>query len=166
LKLRKSASGLKRPVNLIRGSILIEVVDEKDIKLAYLAYRLDQLPKGWNPVEGLKPREFTQVFEDFVFDNYTNAWSVRENNEPIIIIFGVLVSGFILAGDVIWNPKAGAKNKVMAVAKFFDEVKDVLIFSEFNDKPFYERFMDYGILRRVGTVYKDNERMAQFQTRS
>lgn len=156
---------MKRPVNLIKKSVSINDIDEKDIKLAYLSYRLGQLPQGWKSTEGLKPLEFTQVFENFVFENYTNAWSVRDNNDLIVIIFGILISGFTFVGDVIWNPKAGAKNKLMAGAKFFTETKDVLMLSEFKDKPYYERLMDYGILRRVGTVYKDNARMAQFQTR-
>ena len=140
-------------------------MDEKDARIAYAVYRLGLLPEGWNPVEGLKPIDFIGVLDEFIASHYTHAYSVRSNDDPICVVFGIGASEFIIIGDVIWNPKASNRQKIEAHSKFFTEINNSIVFSDFDNKKFYERLMDYKILRRVGTVYKDGQRLAQFQTR-
>ncbi len=167
LKLQKLGSGSRRPANLIRDSVSVQDIDERDARLAYAVYKLGKLPENWNPVEGLKPMDFVGALEDFISSNYTHAWSVREKNDPIVIVFGLEVSGFVVAGDVIWHPNATKRQKLEAGARFFKDRKNILVIGvTFDTKKYYERLMDYGFLRRVGTNYQDGERMAQFETRA
>lgn len=159
----KSVLGSKRPANLIRD-IVIHDIDEEDGRIAYQAYRLNQLPNNWKVKQGIKPKDFITELDNLIALNYTHAWSVRDQN-PICMVFGLEFGGFIHIGDVIWNPKATPRQKLEAGAKFFQDIPETVVTSSLRDKHFYEKLMNYGFLRRVGSVYKKGKRYALFQTR-
>jgi len=130
--------------------------------MAYLVYRLGNLPKGWKAKEGLEPNEFLGVLNEFLLTNYDKGWSVRKNGEPIALVFGVLAE-FIVIGDVIYHPKASPRDKIGAAAMLFEKVSCIVRSSQ-EDKSFYERLMDYGILRRVGKLMKGKQTLIEYQS--
>lgn len=161
-KSSKSDSGSRQHPRI--RDLTIQDVDEEDGRIAYFNYRLGTLPKGWKTREGIAPVDFLVELEQFVSDNYDRAWSIR-HEDVICMVFGRDIGGFLIVGDVIWNPKSTPRQKVEAAYKFFSEIDAVITGVDFETKKYYERIMDYGILRRVGTNYKDGQRYAQYESK-
>lgn len=164
----KSGSDTKNRTELT----VLPVLDVDDAKLMYQAYRLNQLPKGWKAQQNLKPTEFIESLDDFIKAHYDLNWSIRDGNQPILILFGKDVERFLILGDVVWWPKTSDRRKVEAVTAVLNEIRKDrvgLIEAEYEYKKFYEILCNHKILRRVGSLYdtiEKNSRTTFFQTRA
>lgn len=113
------------------------------------------------------------MLAEFLAQKHHYGWSVRRDGEPRFIAFGVdWTQGGIFVGDIVWHPKASNREKLESIAALLDFLRQdfvVLFASKHNDKKGYERLVDYGIARRVGSVHGFNderESLALFQTRT
>lgn len=166
----KSDLGSKNPIR--SDLIVISELGEPEARVMYQAYRLGSLPEGWRVKKDLKPLDFIEVIDGFIQATYSYGWSVRDEEQPLVMVFGKDVDRFIVMGDVIWWPKISKRRKVDAIAALLNEVRKSrvgLIEAEYKDKKFYELLMKFKILRRVGSLYDTidkNSRTTLFQTRA
>lgn len=156
----------------IRKSIKVfNTLDDEDAKMMYLAYKLNQLPETWQAQQDLTPNDFVVGLDGFIRSNFDYNWSAKNNDMVVMTAFAKSCGPFILLSDPIYHPKASSRQKLECAGAILNEIrKDFvgLIHSEFEYKKFYEKLMDYKILRRVGTMYDTQEkgsRSTVFQTR-
>ena len=156
----------------IRDDITVQVMDTDDAKFLHQCYRLDNLPKKWKPEKGLDPIGCLAALDELMQTHYEFAWSARDKDKTVGIAYGISGLGAVLIGDVIWNIKASKRQKLECAAALFNFIREeavAIITAEYKHRSFYEKLVNYKILRRVGTLYDIDEkdkRVLVFQTRS
>ena len=169
----RSVLGTKKVTEINTSRIVVRpILDEADAKLMYQAYRLNLLPGGWKAQQNMEPKDFIETLDGFIRRNYDLNWSVREDGQPLIVVFAKDANKFLIMGDVVWWSKVTDRQRVEAAAAIFNEIrKDRVAFieAEYQHKKFYELLVNRKILRRVGSIYdtlhKDS-RTTFFQTRA
>ena len=130
-------------------------VTDADLKFFWAAYK----DGTWSDLiyGGLDPASFTEAMTDMMgavgFD-----WVLEVGGKPIGLVLGrTLAAGRVLEPQVDWMPWATMRNKMEGIAVFLREVGKlfkIFVFATEADKPFYERFCRYRLLRRGCIVTK------------
>ena len=151
--------------------LTVQDLDKDDAKMLYQAYRLELLPKKWNPAPGMNPADILLSIDNFIQENYHFAYSIRDSEKTLLVAFALNVGDMLFINDVVWGAKTLFHSRIKSAYKLLNELRKtsvVILTSEFIDKPFHDRLCDYKVLRRVGTIYdlhdQDN-RTSFYQTR-
>ena len=79
-----------------------------------------------------------------------------EDNMPVGIVGG-LYRQEVLEPHVEWFPWATSRNKIEALLAFIDGMRKdtaLLIFTDFEERNFWLRMAQYGVIRRVGKFFR------------
>lgn len=165
MSLIKSGNTRNRTRPKIRDGINITGLNNDDMRLLYHAYRLETLP--WKLPFGLSPKEVLFQVQNILEENYPLAWSVRDREKPLFVIFANMAWGGIFLDAPIFSAKASERQILEGSITLLEKLKleaPVLVGTDTNKKKFFERLQDYKILRRVGTLHDMNHRYL-FQVR-
>lgn len=144
----------KRFVPGVRETINVTGLDKEDMRVLYQAYRLETLP--WKLPYELEPREVLAQVQDILTANYSFVWSVRDRAMPIFVVFANAIWGGIFLDAPIISARASDRQVYEGSIALIQQLKEeapVLVSTEKEKKPFFERLQDHKILRRVGTLH-------------
>ena len=91
---------------------------------------------------------------------FTSARNLEENM-PVGIVGGIRKQE-VLEPHVEWFPWATPRNKVEAILAYIEGMRQdtsLLIYTDLEEKNFWERMAQYGVIRRVGTFYRREDRV-------
>lgn len=134
-------------------------IEREDMRYVWEAYRLGALP---NCPEGLSTKDFTVAFYQWVAENWDAVWTLFAETgrglEPVGLIFGYWPfrgsNQVMHIADLVWFPRATARNKVESAVNFFNEIRreiNLFGYSRKSDKRLVEVVAKHGVLRRIGT---------------
>lgn len=141
--------------------------EEDDMKWLWAAYKLGALenfPKN-KTIEEFKGVVFGQL--DFVHVVDIVVAKTERGSIPVGVITADIDSlGLWPATD--WFPWASPRNKIEGVIAYINTARRshlVLFLGDIGGKAFLTHVCKYGIMRRVGTLEKNGERLALFQSK-
>ena len=156
---------------LLKRDAVMQPLDASHIKFLWAAYRLG----GLEPiVRGLDQDQFRFAMEEIAVAADSIMVGLAQNPQreepmPCCVVVGRLLDDFGIIPHVAWLPWATDRNKLELGAKYFSEIRDSgLVGLAYMPKPeqnYLEQLCRYGVLRRVGTIQKNEEDVALFQTR-
>lgn len=156
---------------IVKRDIRFKVLEEEDLKWLWAAYKRGAFKWLPSDMDG-------QVFKDralkllaTVSEAFVAYAPGHLDDQPVGLISLAIDQHDNYEVHVEWFPWATARNKIEVTAKFLREVgryKNLVVYSEVKNKRFFERMMDYGILRRVGHVsnfFRGGDQAIMFQSR-
>ena len=115
----------------------------------------------------LSREQFVQQFPDHVDQTYDTGWLLfaNPNSEwpgqdelmPAGAVFANYVLSMLILTDSVWFPWTSRRNILEAALQFFRDLgkgeSPVIEFATLEDKRFFERMCEYGVMRRIGTAH-------------
>lgn len=141
-----------------------------DVKWLWAAYKKGAFEGSFLGPDMDKEEFTTSVVEHLSAFNevFLLETETKRGKIPVGLVSLVTTNGSVPHVD--WFPWASARNKIEAITCFFSKMRNrpMLVWVRDIDIKFYTHVSKYGVLRRIGKVYKfgsDNDYML-FQTRS
>lgn len=113
------------------------------------------------------PSEFGQIYDAYLDLNMLSSWTVQAKNEgaekPVGLVIAWQRGPILEISDMVWFDWATQRNIFEGALKFFDQLRrmehgesgkkyKVLEFARAQDKKYFERMMDLGVLKRCGKL--------------
>lgn len=160
------------------------LIEADDVRYAWVAYKKGCLADMAAPFDNteMEPEDFKRAFFAAVTQRYHAAWTLfgetAKGFEPVGFIFAFHahahpgLSPFMVIGDIVWCPRASARNKVESAVHFFANIRKEMPLMDYahgeRNKKFMEMVAKHGVLRRIGTTFNvvRGEPCAIFETRA
>lgn len=141
---------------------------------AYKKGSLDTLHDDFKSHE-MSPQELGELFDNYLMVNGLSSFTVHAESDGQIKPIGLITvwarERILQINEMSWFWWASKRNIFEGAVKFFDQVRrtehqesgrnfKVLEFSSEEDRKFFERMMDLGLLNRCGKIpglYEDQE---------
>jgi len=167
LKLTKSDLGSKAQVKKrsLKKNLLSRLLRKDDIKLSHLD--IDDMPYLWAGYrmgvwdglinDGLDKEDFNEIIAGL---SEAVVFMVIESNDKPLALVSLREDTRVIEPHIDWFPWAEDRDKLVGVVRLIldiREIKPVFIWSKKETKKFFTHIAKYGIIRRVGTFYSDEE---------
>lgn len=155
--------------NLIRRDTSFRPIEIEDMKWLWAAYKTGSFDAVAFPEDLAKEEltdmmlaHFASMHEVFVLETETKRGKI-----PVGVVGSLITER--TEPHVNWFSWATSRNKLECATYFFSKMRNrpLLVWSKEEHVKFYTHVSRYGVLRRIGKVYKfiDNEDYMLFQTR-
>ena len=176
--MRKSASGSKPPqgqrirvrrTRTLKRGASYRPLEKDDWKYLWAAHRQGGFEKPFEALRAalgiqepiptdLPGDEFKYLMETVMEGGEFWILTARnlEENMPVGIVGGIRKQE-VLEPHVEWFPWATPRNKIETIVVFIEGMRNntsLLIYTDFEERNFWIRMAQYGVVRRVGTYFR------------
>ena len=185
--MRRHRKKIKLAKVLASGATTIPT-QHKDLAYFWAAYKKGAFNAIPDVIENASPDEFTAWFEDWAQGTFGTffrdddgawqsaavpMWTFWVKDKPVGFVVCWLHESVLIGGMAIWFPWASPRQIISAAASFLhglatSDTMTMIEFAHEKDGPFFNRMMDWGLMRRVGTAHSftSGERTLVYEVRN